>query len=64
MQLLIRNDYALQASRLKSGEKQLARLGHYTQNLYSKNAVYLDFTDARNVGNSHAYFIWGSYPKK
>ena len=50
------NDSALMLSRMKFGEQQKARLGHYTQNLNSKNAVYLDFTDANEVGNSHSYF--------
>jgi esterase/lipase superfamily enzyme len=50
------NDSALLASRMKFGDQQLARLGHYTQNLNSKNAVYLDFTDAKRVGSSHSYF--------
>jgi len=51
------NDYALQASRMKFGQKQMARLGHFTQNLYSKNAIYLDFTEAARIGKSHAYFV-------
>ena len=50
------NDYALAWSRRKPGDKQLARLGHYTRNLSSIIAVYFDFTDARGVGNSHGYF--------
>lgn len=50
------NDYALMASRMKFGEQQLARLGHYTEQLRSNSAVYLDFTEAKRVGNSHSYF--------
>lgn len=50
------DDIALQASRMKSGEEQLARLGHYPFNLYSKHAAYIQFTDAKEVGRSHAYF--------
>lgn len=50
------NDAALKASRIKSGEEQLARLGHYPHNLYSKQAMYVDFTEAPRVGSSHAYF--------
>ncbi len=50
------DDFALAASRLKPGPQQLARLGHWIQNLNSRNAIYLDFTDAEHVGNSHAYF--------
>lgn len=50
------SDSALRASRAKTGDNQLARLGHFTQNLYSRNAIYLDFSDARHVGSDHAYF--------
>jgi len=50
------DDGALMASRVKSGEEQQARLGHCPHNLNSRTAVYVDFTDASNVGNSHAYF--------
>ena len=50
------NDNALMVSRLKFGEQQLARLGHYTENLNSSTAVYMDFSDAKKVGHSHAYF--------
>ncbi|MEM7203289.1 MAG: alpha/beta hydrolase [Planctomycetota bacterium] len=50
------DDRALQVSRLKAGEEQLARLGHYPFNLYSRHAAYVQFTGATKVGNSHAYF--------
>lgn len=50
------NDSALLASRMKAGEQQQARLGHFRHNLNSTQATYVDFTDATNVGNSHAYF--------
>ncbi len=50
------NDFALKASRFKMGDKQRARLGHYTRNLVSDVAVYLDFTDTPKVGKSHGYF--------
>ncbi|MBN1991236.1 MAG: alpha/beta hydrolase [Anaerolineae bacterium] len=50
------DDAALMASRMKAGEGQLARLGHYPYNLNSQQAVYVDFTNAAYVGNSHAYF--------
>ena len=50
------NDGALRISRMKTGERQRARLGHFTQNLHARNAVYLDFTHAKGVGTSHAYF--------
>jgi len=50
------DDRALQVSRLKTGEEQRARLGHYPFNLHSKHAAYVQFTDATKVTNSHAYF--------
>lgn len=50
------DDQALAISRAKFGKLQKARLGHYTKNLLSKKAVYLDFTNADGVGDSHAYF--------
>lgn len=50
------DDYALRASRLKGGDEQLARLGHYPYNLNARQAVYVDFTQAPQVGTSHAYF--------
>lgn len=50
------DDAALRASRLKGGDEQLARLGHWTRSLISTEAAYVDFTSARKVGNSHAYF--------
>jgi len=54
------DDVALAASRLKTGEDQKARLGHWVQNLDATNAVYLDFTDADRVSRSHAYFEDGA----
>ncbi len=50
------NDFALKWSRRKLGEQQKARLGHYTRNLSSNIAVYLDFTGTDHVGKSHGYF--------
>ena len=50
------NDKALAVSRVKFGKLQKARLGHYTKNLLSTKAVYLDFTHADEVDSSHAYF--------
>lgn len=50
------NDSALGASRIKAGEEQLARLGHYPYKLNSQQAVYVDFTNAPRVKKSHAYF--------
>jgi esterase/lipase superfamily enzyme len=49
-------DGALAASRMKSGEEQLARLGHSLYGLDSRSATYVDFTDASYVATSHAYF--------
>ena len=49
-------DGALLASRLKMGEQQKARLGHYPYGLNSERAVYVDFTQEPKVGDSHAYF--------
>ena len=46
----------MRASRLKGGDEQLARLGHWTSNLNAAQAVYVDFTNAKQVTSSHAYF--------
>jgi len=48
------NDFALRASRLKFGDQQLARLGHYRKCLDATTACYVDFTDVAN--DSHSYF--------
>ena len=50
------NDIALRASRMKMGENQQARLGHYLRRLDADVATYIDFTNQAYVGNSHAYF--------
>ena len=50
------NDGPLGWSRRKLGSQQKARLGHYTKNLVSNVAVYFDFTEAKNIGDSHSYF--------
>lgn len=50
------NDSALRASRLKMGESQKARLGHYPHRLNSQSGVYVDFTNEPFVTGSHAYF--------
>lgn len=50
------DDSALQASRIKGGDEQLARLGQYRFGLTARQAIYVDFTDAPHVGRSHAYF--------
>lgn len=50
------DDGALAASRLKMGEAQKARLGHYPYGLDARRAVYVDFTGQKKVGDSHAYF--------
>lgn len=49
-------DRALAASRLKSGQDQLARLGHVLWGLHGRRAHYVNFTDSPWVGSSHAYF--------
>ena len=36
------DDHALRVSRMKPGEQQLARLGHYVRGLDSRQAVYVD----------------------
>jgi hypothetical protein len=41
---------------MKAGEEQQARLGHWPYSLDSRRAVYVNFTNARGVGDSHAYF--------
>ncbi len=50
------NDSALRASRIKTGEQQRARLGHYRHSLDARQAIYVDFTDAPGVGSEHSYF--------
>ncbi len=50
------SDSALAASRIKPGDEQLARLGHYTRKLDADNAYYIDVTDAKGVGTEHTYF--------
>ncbi|MCA9727643.1 MAG: alpha/beta hydrolase [Candidatus Eisenbacteria bacterium] len=50
------HDFALRASRMKSGSEQLARLGHFTRNLNSRNARYVNLTDASWVKSSHTPF--------
>ena len=50
------DDSALRVARMKGGDKQFARLGHYPYNLDSRQTVYVDFSEARSVGSSHAYF--------
>ena len=50
------DDFALAFSELKGGAEQEARLGNTLRNLSSSNATYLNFTDAKFVGNAHNYF--------
>lgn len=50
------NDGALRASRIKPGNEQRARLGHYTKELTSPNAHYIDLTKSDAVGSKHGYF--------
>ncbi len=56
-------DHALQWSRRKPGQEQLARLGHYLKNLYASNAFYLDVTDSPWVKNQHTYFVGSAVQK-
>jgi esterase/lipase superfamily enzyme len=58
------DDAALLASRLKSGEEQLPRLGHYPYDLNAKRAVYVDFTGTSYVTRSHSYFEGGPLRNK
>lgn len=55
-------DYALRWSRIKPGEAQRERLGHYLKGLNASNADYIDFTAAEGVGKSHSYFLNGEMP--
>ncbi len=50
------NDWALRWSRIKPGERQQERLGHYLGNLNAGNAHYIDMTRNRSIGNDHSYF--------
>lgn len=50
------NDSALKWSRIKPGEEQLARLGHYLKSLNAQNATYINVTDAKYVADEHSYF--------
>jgi len=52
-------DSALKASRMKMGEAQKARLGHYPFRLDASRAVYVDFTGESYVSDSHSYFEGG-----
>ena len=54
--VLNENDAALKVSRIKPGDEQLARLGHYTRELNCPIAHYIDVTDAEHVGSEHTYF--------
>lgn len=51
------DDYALRASRIKLGDAQRARLGHYLRELDSRRAMYVDVTGLEDVDSSHAYFL-------
>lgn len=50
------NDYALRLSRIKPGDAQRARLGHYIKGLDSRTAHYINLTNASWVNNSHSPF--------
>lgn len=51
------NDFALKSSRIKPGDEQKARLGHYSKKLNSDNANYINVSNANLVGNLHSYFV-------
>lgn len=51
------NDFALRASRIKPGEEQQARLGHYVMKLNCDKVHYINLTDADFVGRQHSYFV-------
>ena len=57
------DDYALKVSRIKPGQEQKARLGHYTKNLTSSNTHYIDVTDTDHVNSEHSYFKGDSVSK-
>lgn len=50
------NDFALRLSRIKPGDAQRARLGHYIKRLDSRIAFYINMTDASWVQESHSPF--------
>ena len=50
------SDSALNASRIKPGQAQGARLGHYLKGLDAQNAIYIDVSDAEGVDSDHSYF--------
>ena len=50
------NDRALRASEVKVGEAQRGRLGRLRRRLDSQLALYVDVTEAPQVGKGHAYF--------
>ncbi len=50
------HDSTLAASRLKFGEQQKARLGHWPHRLDARQAVYVDFTDEPHITDAHTYF--------
>lgn len=54
--LINEKDKALLVSRIKLGDEQLPRLGHWTKGLDAKNVQYINLTSAPDVGRSHAYF--------
>ncbi len=50
------NDYALRLSRIKPGDAQRARLGHFVKRLNSRIAYYVNLTGASWVKESHSPF--------
>jgi len=61
--VLNENDSALKASRIKPGEEQKARLGHYIKQLNSPNTHYIDVTNVEHVDSEHTYFKGSSVKK-
>ncbi|MGR8919098.1 MAG: alpha/beta hydrolase [Gammaproteobacteria bacterium] len=58
------DDSALRISRIKTGDEQRARLGHFPHRLDSREAFYVNVTEAPDVGSSHAYFEGEPVSKK
>jgi len=50
------NDYALRLSRIKPGDAQRARLGHFVKRLDSRIADYVNLTNASWIKESHSPF--------
>lgn len=59
------DDVALRLSHAKLGSTQGVRLGHFLRNLVTREAVYINVTDAVGVRgeNSHSYYVGTNDPK-